>query len=372
MNGPTPTSDTTPATPPPVDPPARPRRARLAAPLYILAGLALLYTAWLAGPLIVPVLVAIFLALVGNPVVRIFERLWIPRWIGSLGVIFGGLAALALLANVLVEPAAEWVQQAPSEVRQHAPKLRALTAPFEEASSAASESLLELSGRPQPVPEAAEETAGNELWAVLSGTPITLASVGAILLLSYFFLVFGGSLQQRVVALFPDRARKRVTVDILRTVQVEVSRYVFTITVINLVLGVLTAVALWLIGLDIEDALLWGFFVALLNYAPYVGPLVAAIALTLVGMVAFDELWHALMVPAAYLALNVLEGQFLTPIILGQRMRISPLILLLWLLLWGWIWGVVGLLLAVPMLVTLKIIASRVEGWQGWASVMER
>lgn len=356
--------------PAPLPPPAT--RSRVVAPLHILAGLALLYTAWLAGPLIVPVLVAMFLALVGNPIVRVLERVWIPRWIGSLAVIFGGVAALLLLANMLVQPAAEWVQQAPSEVRQHAPKLRALTAPFEEANRAASESLLELSGRPQPVPDAPAEPEGSELWAVLSGTPITLASMGAILLLSYFFLVFGGSLQQRVVALFPDRARKRVTVDILQTIQVEVSRYVFTITVINLVLGTLTAGALWLIGLDVEDALLWGFFVALLNYAPYVGPLVAAIALTLVGMVAFDELWHALMVPGAYLALNILEGQFLTPIILGQRMRISPLILLLWLLLWGWVWGVVGLLLAVPMLVTLKIIASRIEGWQGWASVMER
>lgn len=367
-------SDHSGAAPPLPDPPPEspPARSRTALPLYILAALALLYTAWLAGPLVVPVLVAMFLALIGNPIVLVLERLWIPRWIGALGVIFVGLAALVLLANVLVEPAAEWVQQAPAEVRQHAPKLRALTAPFEEANRAASESLLELSGRPQTVPETPEEVEGSELWAVLSGTPITLASVGAIMLLSFFFLVYGGGLQQRVVGLFPDRARKRTTVDILRTVQVEVSRYVFTITVINLVLGVLTAAALWLIGLEIEDALLWGFFVAVLNYAPYVGPLVAAIALTLVGMVAFDDLWHALAVPGAYLALNILEGQFLTPIILGRRMRISPLILLLWLLLWGWIWGVVGLLLAVPMLVTLKIIASRVEGWQGWASVMER
>lgn len=341
-------------------------------PIYILAVLALAYTAWLAGSLVVPILVAMFLALIGNPLVSLLRRFWVPRWIGSLAVVFGGLALLVLVASVLVEPAAEWVQQAPSEVRQHAPTLRALTAPFEEANRAATESLLELSGRAEPVPQQAPVAdADTDLVAVLSGTPITAASIGVIVLLSYFFLVYGHGLQQRVVSLFPDRARQRLTVDILRTIQREVSRYIFTITIINLTLGMATAAALWALGLDIEDALLWGCFVALLNYAPYVGPLVAVIALTLVGMVAFPDLWHALLVPGVYLVLNILEGQFLTPIILGQRMRISPLVLVLWLLVWGWMWGVVGLLLAVPMLVTLKIVASRIEGWRGWATVME-
>ncbi|MBB5014788.1 AI-2E family transporter [Rehaibacterium terrae] len=335
--------------------------------------LALLYTAWAASSLLIPIVLAMFLGLIANPIVRGLQKLWIPRWLGALGVVVGGVAAAVLLASVLVRPAAEWVRQAPSEIRQHAPKLRALTKPFEEANRAASESLSQLAGQaPQaPSPVQIVEPAPSGLWSVLSGTPITLASVGAIVLLAYFFLLYGENLQRRAITLLPDRAKQRVTVEILRTIESEVSRYVLTITVINIGLGAATAAALWGLGLKPGDALLWGTVVGLLNYAPYFGPLVGTIALTLVGMVAFKELGQALLVPAAYLAINLVESQLVTPIVLGRRMAISPLILLLWLMLWGWLWGVAGLLLAVPMLVTFKIVSARIDGWQGWAQVME-
>lgn len=353
-------------------PAPRPRRsAALAGTLLVLA---LLYTAWAASSLLIPALLAMFLALIANPIVRGLQKLWIPRWLGALGVVIGGVAAAVLLASVLVRPAAEWVRQAPSEIRQHAPKLRALTKPFEEANRAASESLSQLAGQsPQaaPSPVRIVEPAPSGLWSVLSGTPITLASVGAIVLLAYFFLLYGEGLQRRAITLLPDRAKQRVTVEILRAIESEVSRYVLTITAINIGLGAATAAALWGLGLKPGDALLWGTVVGLLNYAPYFGPLVGTIALTLVGMVAFKELGQALLVPAAYLAINLVESQLVTPIVLGRRMAISPLILLLWLMLWGWLWGVAGLLLAVPMLVTFKIVAARIDGWQGWAQVME-
>lgn len=338
--------------------------------------LALLYTAWAASPVLVPVVLAMALALVANPLVRLMQALWIPRWLGGMGVLMGGLAGTVLLASVLLEPAAEWVRQAPSEVRQHAPKLRELARPFEEARSAASASVSELTGSTSSAPPAQsaapQAPAAGGLWSFLSGTPIMLASVGGILLLAYFFLLYGESLQRQVIQVMPTRVQQRVTVDILRTIEREVSRYVITISLINAGLGLATAAALWAIGLAPQDALLWGVVVGLLNFAPYVGPMLGVLALTLVGMVAFKDLGHALAVPAAFLALTALEGQLLTPMILGRSLAISPLVLLLWLLLWGWLWGIAGVLLAVPMLVCFKIVAARVDGWQGWARVIER
>jgi predicted PurR-regulated permease PerM len=160
-------------------------------------------------------------------------------------------------------------------------------------------------------------------------------------------------------------------VDILSTIESDLSTYVLTITCINTILGVLLAIVLWWLGLDMSDALLWGTVAALLNFVPYVGPLTGVVALGLVGVVAFDQPVQMLVPPALYLGLHVTESQLVTPIVLGRRMAISPLIMLLWLMLWGWLWGIAGLLLAVPMLTSCKIVAERVERWQGWAKAIE-
>jgi len=183
--------------------------------------------------------------------------------------------------------------------------------------------------------------------------------------------VFGVKLQQQAMAQMPSSRKKRITADILSTIESDLSTYVLTITAINIVLGLLLTGALWWMGLEPSEALLWGTVATLLNFVPYVGPLTGVAALALVGVVAFDHPSQMLLPPALYLCLHLTESQLVTPIVLGRRMAISPLIMLLWLMLWGWLWGIAGLLLAVPMLTSCKIIAERVDGWQGWAKVIE-
>lgn len=353
-------------------PPAVPR-VRRNVPITALLVLALFYTAWAASDLLVPAVLAMAVALLTNPLVRLLEKFWIPRWLGALGVLIGGLVTIVLLATILVQPGAEWLGRAPSEIRQHAPKLRELTKPFAEANRAANQSISELTGTPQgKIPEAAAPNPAPDLWSLVAGAPIMLATVGGIILLAYFFLLYGETLQRRAINVMPTRVQQRVTLDILRNFQVEVSRYVLTVSLINSALGLATATALWAVGLPPQDALLWGLLVGLLNFAPYLGPLIGLVALTLVGMVEFKDLGQALMVPGVFLVLTVLEGQVLTTMILGRQLSLSPLVILLWLLLWAWLWGIPGILLAVPMLVCFKIVAARVEGWRGWAEVIER
>lgn len=350
-----------------------PPRVRRDIALTALLVLALFYTAWAASAVLVPVVLAMAIALITNPAVSLLERLWVPRWLGAFAVLLGGLATLVLLASVLVQPAAQWLSRAPNEIRQHAPKLRELTKPFTEANRAATESISELTGTPTDKPaEAAPSEPTPDLWSVLSGAPIMLATIGGILLLAYFFLLYGETLQRRAIHVMPTRLQQRITLDILRSFQIEVSRYVLTVSLINMALGLATAAALWAVGLGPRDALLWGLFAGLLNFAPYVGPLIGLVALTLVGLVEFNDLGQALMVPGVFLVLTAVEGQVLTPMILGRHFCLSPLVILLWLLLWAWLWGIPGILLAVPMLVCFKIVAARVEGWRGWAEVIER
>ncbi|HTL14177.1 MAG TPA: AI-2E family transporter, partial [Thermomonas sp.] len=120
-----------------------------------------------------------------------------------------------------------------------------------------------------------------------------------------------------------------------------------------------------------DDALLWGTMAALLNFAPYVGPLIGIMVMLLMGFASFDEPLRALVPAAIYLGLHTLEGQIITPIVLGRTMAISPLVLILALMLFGWLWGIVGLLLAVPLLVCVKIVLARIEGMDGWARLLE-
>ncbi len=341
--------------------------------LQVLAAIAVLVTCWAARDLLVPLLLAMFLALVANPMVTRLHRWWVPRWLGALGVVLGGLASAVLLASLLVGPAADWVRQAPTELRQLAPKIKSLARQVEQANKAAA-SIAKAAGASAPVTTAvsdADKPHAPNLWSLIVGAPRILATILLVVLLSYFFLVYGETLQRQIIAQMPDPQKKNRAVDILRTIESDISRYVLTISVINVLLGLALTGALWWLGLDLADALLWGTVAALLNFIPYVGPLTGVLALALVGVVAFDQPLQMLLPPMLYLALHVLESQLITPIVLGRHMAISPLVVLLWLVLWGWLWGIAGLLLAVPMLACCKIFAERVDGWQHWAKAIE-
>ena len=340
--------------------------------LVFIAVLLAFFTCYLARDLIVPVLISVFLALCGNPIVSRLNRWHVPRWFGSLAVVTGGLAATLMLTSTMLTPAAEWLHDAPTELRQHIPKLRELTKPLQDATRA-TESLQRMAeGSQQPAQAVqVQERPGTTMLSLLTNAPRTLGTVLAVTILWYFFMVYAEDLLRRLVTVVPGWRRKRVTVDILRAIQNDISRYVLTVSLINTALGIATAIALWSIGLSWENALLWGAVAGLLNFAPYIGPMIAAGALCLVGLSTFDSIGAALLPPGVFLFLHLIEGQIVTPLILGRRMAISPVILLLWLFLWGWMWGIAGLLLAVPMLVCFKIYCSRIDSLRGWALMME-
>jgi predicted PurR-regulated permease PerM len=342
------------------------------APVRLIALIVSLAACWLASSLLIPVMLAMLLALLANPLVTRLRRLWIPRWLGSLVVVVGGLVMAVWLSSLLIGPAADWVKQAPTELRQLAPKIKKITRQVEQANKAAASIVTAAGATPTPANTASEDKPKPlNLWSLVSAAPRMLASLLAVVLLAYFFLVYGQGLQRQAIARLPAARHKEITVDILRRIEADLSRYVLTISVINVCLGMVLTAALYWLGIDLEDALLWGTLAALFNFVPYVGPLSGVLLLGVVGVVAFDDPARMIVPPALYLALHVTESQFVTPIILGRRMAISPLVMLLWLMLWGFLWGVAGLLLAVPMLASMKIVAERVPGWQPWAKLIE-
>ncbi|KGM56395.1 transporter [Lysobacter arseniciresistens ZS79] len=352
------------------EPPLSPLRPRASTALIVLAVLAVGYTLWAAQAVILPILLAVFFALIGNPIIRALQRLLIPRALGALLVLMGGVAGTGLLANQLIEPAAEWARQVPRELREFAPRLRAMTKPVQAANEAAADiARATESGDAQPVQVV--RTEANEPFKTLTATPRMIAAVLAVVLLTFFFMVFGENLQRNALALLPTRQQKRVTVDILNSIEREISRYVLTISVINFTVGMALAGILYLLEVPLAEALLWGTMAAVLNYAPYVGPMIGIVIMLLMGFVAFDDPWKSLLPAGIYLGLHTLEGQIITPIVLGRQMRLSPLVLILALMLFGWLWGITGLLLAVPLLVCVKIVLARIEGMEGWARLLE-
>ena len=350
-------------------PPATPR-PRASSAAAVLACLAVGATLWAAQGLILPVLLAMFFALVGNPIIRALQRLWLPRFLGALLVLVGGLAATFWLGSQLIQPAGEWVRQAPRELTQLTPKLLKMTKPMQAANQAAQNIARAAGGESTSKPVQVVKTEVNDPYKTLTTTPRLLASVLAVVLLTFFFMVYGDSLQRNALALLPNRQQKKLTVDILQSIEREISRYVLTISVINAVVGLVFAAALYWLKVPLPEALLWGTMAAILNFAPYVGPLIGIIIMLLMGFVAFDD-WQALIPAGIYLVLHTLEGQILTPIMLGRQMRLSPLILILALMVFGWLWGIVGLLLAVPLLVCVKLVLGRIEELEGWAKLLE-
>ncbi|KKN23182.1 hypothetical protein LCGC14_0907460, partial [marine sediment metagenome] len=184
-----------------------------------------------------------------------------------------------------------------------------------------------------------------------------------------FLLSFGSHLYESYLEIFPSEVNKRRPVVLVGKLQKELSRYIVTVTIINTVLGIVTASVFWALGVD--DALLWGAVVGLLNFAPYVGPFLGIIILCLAGVTQYGMELIALLPAAVYFGINMIEAQFVTPTVLGLHMRLNPLVLILWLLIWGWLWGPAGVLLAVPLLVCFKLAARQLDIMTNWVKLVE-
>lgn len=324
------------------------------------------YTCYFAASLIQPILLAAFFAMLLGPLMRRAPLRWLPRGISAFLLVAALIGTLGAVGNFIAGPAGEWARKVPFVMREAAPKLREMVRPIQQATQAGA-TLDTITGESD---DGVERVVVRPPRAdLLSATPKVLGMIFAVLLLTFSFLVFGDDLLNKLLALRRTRAQRRLTVEIVDQIQSDLSRYMLTISATSVVLGLATSA--WLAWLGVGDPLLWGVLAALLNLTPFVGPLVMMGLLALVGLSQFDTIGAAALPATGFIVLHGLESQLLTPLVLGRTMHINPLGIILWLLVWGWLWGVVGLLVAVPMLVCLKIVAARVDGWGHWARLLE-
>ncbi|HEU4664660.1 MAG TPA: AI-2E family transporter [Dokdonella sp.] len=337
--------------------------------LGMLVALLAAYTCAVAEAMIVPILVAILLGLMFAPLVRALERWHVPRSLGSLLAVAVALALGVGAFALLAAPAREWIARMPRALVHVESVLRDLRRPLQAASEATRElgKLASIDGHESM--RVVDSTPGL-LSQIASAAPTLLAGITVAVFLTFLFLLHGDALLRKFVALAPHLRAKRDLVEATRLAQHELSLYMITITLINAALGLATALALYLLG--IPDPLLWGGLAALMNFAPFIGPLLTACALVVAGFAEFASPLSALAAPAAFLGLHLVEGQLITPHLVGRRLALDPVMVFLALVVLGWIWGVAGLLLAVPLMACTKIIAERTPGGRVVATLLSR
>ncbi len=193
-------------------------------------------------------------------------------------------------------------------------------------------------------------------------TPELILSALTTIILLYFLLAYDGVFLAKLIKLMPTLSDKKRAVSIAHEIAGQISRYLSTITVINCGLGLAVGTTVGILGLP--NPLMWGAMVAVLNFIPYLGALTGIVCMTLGAILSFDSVGYAMLFPASYLLLASLEGNFLTPMVMGRSLTLNPVLVLLSLTFWGWMWGIVGVVLAVPILAAFKIFCSHIEPMQ--------
>lgn len=315
---------------------------------------------YLAQDVMIPVAMALFLAMLLTPAVDRLQRFGIRRGI-AVGIVMAVvLGATAAAVNAVWTPATEWLASAPQNMRKIAPRLKPVREMFDRVDAVAERagSLTQggnvVAGKPAIVtPVAGRSTAVSltkSFIEALTVIPLTL-----------FFLLGGPPLLARLGASLSGSEASVRTLRLTEAIRYEVGRYFGTVALINVGLGVATAITMYLLGMP--NAILWGVLVAVFNFVPYLGPIAAFFILTMAALVSFESLGHALAIPGAFLVLHLIEGQLVQPLTVGRRFEINALVVLLAVWFGYGFWGIPGMLLATPVLVAIKVAAQYQPSW---------
>lgn len=324
--------------------------------LLLLLLLAVIYTVYFAKGLLIPIVLAVFLSILFAPLVSRLSRYGIPRAISAAVLVASMVMVVAGSLYMLAEPAEEWLRDAPRSVRQlknQTAEAQGKIADIKELAEEVGELTKVESGKKQEAQPVVVQNP-SALEQMMDYVPLAIAGSVVVVFLTFFILVGGDTLLLKITRFGRTWGERRRIVCIARHIQSELSRYLTTVTLINVTLGVVTGVALHL--LEVPNPVMWGTVVGVLNFAPYVGALASVLLLTVVGLTTFPDLADALLVPLVFLFLTILEGQLITPTVVGRNLAISPMMVLLSVIIWGWLWGVLGALMAVPILTSIKSI----------------
>jgi predicted PurR-regulated permease PerM len=318
--------------------------------------LALAVIAFQMASVVVPVVLAWVVAMVLLPVVNNLERWGLPRALTSIVLVILLITSIMVILGVLTVPLTYWVGRASELGGLLKERLQTLGNPlafFDEIGNA----LSQVTGRDAESESAVNLSSSNIVTVILSVlTPVVSATL-IFLIALVFNLIYHRDIQSGMLLLFQTDSARQMAKDILKDIQVNTSIYFGTLTVVNIGLGIAATVLTWLVGLP--HPFLWGMFAAVLNFIPYVGAGIVIATLFVIGLLVFSAVSHAVIAPLAYLGITALEGQVITPTLIGHRLTINPFLVFLSIAIWSWVWGPVGAFLAVPILLCAMVALRR-------------
>jgi len=313
--------------------------------------LALFYTFYFAREFFLPLTLAWILSLLLKPAVRGMTKMKIPPALGAAVVLIVLISVVAGGLLLLSGPASTWIQRAPESFAKVEGKIRGMVDRAQPITKAA-ETVESMAKDASETPQVEIKKPGllNSVWNQTKGMVIILIEVFVLL---YFFLAAGDILTLKLVQVLPRLQDKKKAVEILRETEEGISSYLVSMTLVNLFEGTMIGLGLALMGMP--NPLLWGVLAFFANYIPYIGAMIAGTIVTVVALVSFDSASHAFIAPMIYFGVNFADN-FIAPYVMGRRLVLNPLVVFVAVMFWGWIWGIIGVLLAVPITMTLKII----------------
>jgi predicted PurR-regulated permease PerM len=323
---------------------------------------------YLTRTIVLPIVLAILLKLLLQSGVRRLERIYVPRAIAALVMITILFVTLVSMGTALSGPAHDWVAKLPEGLPRLRERLSFVSGSVESVQRFLqnAESYISVSTS-QPAPSAPVSSGLSEL--LFAGTASFASGLFMTVIILFFLLMSGDLFLRRLVEVLPRFRDKRAAVMITQQIESNISAYLKTITIMNALVGIATALVTWAMGLD--NPALWGVLAFFLNYIPVIGPIICLVILVLAGMLRIETPWSSLMPAAGFLAIHVIEGQFVTPVIVARRFTLNPVLVIVSLIFWYWMWGVPGAVLAVPVLAMTKIICDGIPPWAAIGHLIE-
>jgi predicted PurR-regulated permease PerM len=302
-------------------------------------------------PILLPVVAALIVGITLSPAVALGTRYGIPAAVSAIVIVLAVTTAVLAGLAFFAAPLTEWIARAPEIGAAVQEKLRVFDYPisvFRDIKGAlmppaASGPTVSLESNPA-------EIVGLALVVLTPAVSQAVVFFGTLI----FFLATNVSLRAKLVVSFVTREGRLRMLRIWNDIEENLVSYVGLVTAINLALGAVTTVMLYLVGFP--NPVTFGLLTVVLNYAPYIGPAIVALVLLSVGLVALPSLFHAALAPALFVAIATLEGHFITPSIVGRRLTMSPFIVFLALAFWTWLWGPIGAFLAMPLVIVSFVI----------------
>lgn len=310
----------------------------------------------IAQGLIVPIVTAMLLALIFSPVRRALGRMGLSSGISAAIILLTLLAIMGTLGYFVSDALKTSLAEAPHMIEEAGDKLKQLTGTVQPVMDA-SEQIEDMATR-EPATDTVTIREPGFMAGFTDRMPMIAGQIVICLTLTFFLIASGNLFYEKLVQVMPTLKDKRRALAVARAIENQLSVYLLTITLINMGLGIAIGMTMWALGMP--DPLLFGLAAFLLNYIPYIGAMAGVGISFLVALVSFDSAPAAILPAACFWALTSFEGQFVTPVMVGRRLRLNAVVVFASFALWAWLWSFMGILLAAPMLLTMKVVSDHV------------